>query len=117
MSQQWNDMKHRISSLELDLNEIEPILDEVKTIQLGVWPSCAIILLAISIFLVKISRKLKSQDFLAIVQRLSKLPDHLAKLRLWQNQHNNPTAPPPGYTDPMSISASRLPQYIPQNMP
>ena len=39
MSTLWNDMEHRISQVELDLNEIEPLLDEVATIQLGVWPS------------------------------------------------------------------------------
>ena len=111
-SMSWDEIDHvveematKIQHLELLLQEVEENLDPVTKIQLALWPVISLMVFMILGIIYYLFKKMNKVDFLSNIQKLSKLPEYLNKLRtnhlnqnanhgIFPNYGNAPPLPP-----------------------
>ena len=97
ISDEFNYLEARVSALEsMYHDEIHPMVEEISLIQSSVYPIFAIFIIFSLIGVIFLGKKIKREDFPAMLSRLARVPEYLNRLRsnpLFSHNQTQASAP------------------------
>ena len=97
IDQSFAHLEGRVSMLEQIYNEdISNGLDQIKVMQSSIYPIFGILILCSIIGIAILFKKLNKDDLASFLNRASKIPDYIHRIRssnLFQSNNTHPTAP------------------------